>query len=45
VTVLTGANIPAAFRNLSDKHWVPVKGISGDCNGKIGGVYNDGKLR
>ena len=44
VTILTGADIPAAFRNLSDKNWVPVRGNTGGCNGKIGGVYNDGKL-
>lgn len=45
VTVLTGAEIPAAFRNPGDPKWTPVRGNSGGCNGKVGGVYNDGKLK
>jgi hypothetical protein len=45
LTVLSGADIPQAFRDLDDNKWVPVKGASGVCSGKIGGVYDDGKLR
>lgn len=45
LTVLSGADIPQAFRNLDDKKWVPVKGASGGCNARIGGVHDDGQLR
>lgn len=45
VTLLAGADIPQVFRNFPDKNWVAVRGNTGGCNGVVGGVYDDGKLK
>jgi len=45
VRVLSGDSIPPAFRNPPDGNWVAIMGATGPCSGKVGGIYNDGKLK